>query len=218
MFRALVVFTALASAIAFAPAGRPVTRAGSLNMLLDGVGEAPEVGGLWDPLGLSEGKDDETMNWYRAAELKHGRVCMLAAAGLLLPNSGFPGTKLSDITLYPNPTFEESNPFKAVAKVYQENPAALVQILLAISAIEVFTASIAQFSSRPGDFNWDPLKIRPESEAKLNELQTKELKNGRLAMLSTAGMAYQTYVTGQGPWEQLTSGHISPFGDGQGFF
>ena len=40
--------------------------------------------------------------------------------------------------------------------------------------------------------------IRPTDEAKLNELQTKELKNGRLAMLSTAGMAYQTYVTGQG--------------------
>ena len=70
-------------------------------------------------------------------------------------------------------------------------------------------------------------------------MQTKESKNGRLAMLATAGMAYQTYVTGQGksfadhtntessliflnvfigPWEQLTSGHISPFGDGQGFF
>jgi len=79
-------------------------------------------------------------------------------------------------------------------------------------------ASITKFSSRPGDFNWDPLGIRPADEAKLNELQTKELKNGRLAMLSTAGMAYQTYVTGQGPWEQLTSGHISPFGDGQGFF
>jgi len=189
-----------------------------LNMVLDGVGEAPEVGGLWDPLNLLEGKEVETIEWYRAAELKHGRVCMLASVGLLLPNSGFPGTRLQDITLYPNPTFEETNPFKAVQRVYYENPAALAQILLAISAIEVFTASISKFSSRPGDFNWDPLGIRPTDEAKLNELQTKELKNGRLAMLSTAGMAYQTYVTGQGPWEQLTSGHISPFGDGQGFF
>ena len=95
---------------------------------------------------------------------------------------------------------------------------ALAQILLAISAIEVFTASIAKFSSRPGDFSWDPFQIRPESEDKLNELQTKELKNGRLAMLSVAGMAYQTYLTGQGPLEQLQSGHISPFGDGQGVF
>lgn len=187
-------------------------------MVLDGVGEAPEVGGLWDPLNLLEGKDAETIDWYRAAELKHGRVCMLASVGLLLPNSGFPGTRLQDITLYPNPTFEETNPFKAVQRVYYENPAALAQILLAISAIEVFTASISKFSSRPGDFNWDPLGIRPTDEAKLNKMQTKELKNGRLAMLATAGMAYQTYVTGQGPWEQLTSGHLSPFADGQGFF
>jgi len=214
----VVLCTLFGVVTAFVPTGRRAMVSQGLNMVLDGVGEAPEVGGLWDPLNLLEGKEVETIEWYRAAELKHGRVCMLASVGLLLPNSGFPGTRLQDITLYPNPTFEETNPFKAVQRVYYENPAALAQILLAISAIEVFTASISKFSSRPGDFNWDPLGIRPTDEAKLNELQTKELKNGRLAMLSTAGMAYQTYVTGQGPWEQLTSGHISPFGDGQGFF
>jgi len=37
-------------------------------------------------------------------------------------------------------------------------------------------------------------------------------------MLSIAGMSYQTYLTGQGTIEQLASGHISPFGDGQGIF
>jgi len=49
-------------------------------------------------------------------------------------------------------------------------------------------------------------------------LQTKELKNGRLAMLATAGMTYQMYLTGQGVIEQLNSGHIFPFNDGQGAF
>jgi Chlorophyll A-B binding protein len=34
--------------------------------------------GEFDPLGLSAGKSEETLAWYRAAELKHGRVCMLA--------------------------------------------------------------------------------------------------------------------------------------------
>jgi hypothetical protein len=28
----------------------------------------------------------------------------------------------------------------------------------------------------------------------------------------------QELVTGQGPIEQITAGHISPFGDGQGLF
>ena len=84
------------------------------------------------------------------------------------------------------------------------------------AAVEVLAASIDE--ERPGDFGWDPAGIRPDDEDKLNELQTKELKNGRLAMLSTAGMLYQSALTGQGPIEQLTSGHLSPFGDGQGIF
>ena len=37
-------------------------------------------------------------------------------------------------------------------------------------------------------------------------------------MLSIAGMAYQAALTGQGTLEQIASGHISPFGDGQGVF
>ena len=60
-------------------------------MVLNDVGVATEINGFWDPLKLSENKDQETLEWYRAAELKHGRVCMLASAGLLFPNSGFPG-------------------------------------------------------------------------------------------------------------------------------
>ncbi len=51
---------------------------------------------------------------------------------------------------------------------------------------------------RPGDFGWDPLKIRPKSEEALDVMQVKELKNGRLAMISVAGMAMQTYVSGNG--------------------
>ena len=51
-------------------------------MVLNDVGLATEIG-FFDPLKLSEGKDQETIEWYRAAELKHGRVCMLAAVGLL---------------------------------------------------------------------------------------------------------------------------------------
>ena len=42
--------------------------------------------------------------------------------------------------------------------------------------------------------------------------------HSRLAMLATAGLATQEYLTGQGAVEQLLSGHISPFGDGQGAF
>jgi hypothetical protein len=54
------------------------------------------------------------------------------------------------------------------------------------------------------DFQWDPSNIRPKSEELLDEMQTKELKNGRLAMTAIGGMLFQNLVTGQGLIEQLT--------------
>ena len=39
--------------------------------------------GFFDPLRLSEGKDAATLKQWRQAELKHGRVAMLATVGLL---------------------------------------------------------------------------------------------------------------------------------------
>jgi inosine/xanthosine triphosphate pyrophosphatase family protein len=50
---------------------------------------------------------------------------------------------------------------------------------------------------RPGDFGFDPLGIRPEDPKELNEMQTKELNNGRLAMIATAGMIAQEIASGQ---------------------
>lgn len=41
-----------------------------------GGAAAAQEGGLFDPIGLSKDKDDATLKWYRAAELKHGRVSM----------------------------------------------------------------------------------------------------------------------------------------------
>ena len=39
--------------------------------------------GFFDPLGLSSDKTDGEMKKIREAELKHGRVCMVAALGIL---------------------------------------------------------------------------------------------------------------------------------------
>ena len=48
-------------------------------------GAIPPVG-LWDPLGLSKDLSDNELRWYRAAEIKHGRVCMLAFTGWWVQN------------------------------------------------------------------------------------------------------------------------------------
>jgi len=48
----------------------------------------------------------------------------------------------------------------------------------------------------PGDLGFDPLGLKPTDPAELKEMQTKELNNGRLAMIAAAGMIAQELATG----------------------
>jgi hypothetical protein len=43
----------------------------------------------------------------------------------------------------------------------------------------------------PGDLGFDPLGLKPSDPEELKTLQTKELQNGRLAMLAAAGFMAQ---------------------------
>merc|ERR1711920_1171106 len=49
----------------------------------------------------------------------------------------------------------------------------------------------------PGDIGFDPLGMKPTDPAEFAEMQTKELNNGRLAMLAAAGMIVQELVTNE---------------------
>jgi hypothetical protein len=46
----------------------------------------------------------------------------------------------------------------------------------------------------PGDVGFDPLGLRPSDGQEFASMQTKELQNGRLAMLGAAGMCAQELV------------------------
>ena len=48
----------------------------------------------------------------------------------------------------------------------------------------------------PGDFGWDPMDMYPTDPAGRVEIQTKELNNGRVAMIAVAGMVAQELATG----------------------
>lgn len=47
-----------------------------------------------------------------------------------------------------------------------------------------------------GDFMFDPLRLKPKDSEALVKMQTKEINNGRLAMIGIAGMVAQELVSG----------------------
>jgi light-harvesting complex I chlorophyll a/b binding protein 1 len=49
----------------------------------------------------------------------------------------------------------------------------------------------------PGDLGFDPLGLKPDDPEEFAIMQTKELQNGRLAMLGVAGMVAQELVNGK---------------------
>jgi len=198
---ALIAATATtASAFSTAPVGRSTT---SLNEFAKGLvgGESVEPMPFrpgndksaknFDPLGLSE-RAPEWVNWFREAELKHGRQAMLAVVGLVVPEFvRIPG---------------EAYSFEAIPKVIDAHDALLdtsmKQILLWISLWEAMSlgalSNMNEFDREPGNFGFDPLGMMPKDEAGKKAMQLKELKNGRLAMVAIGGMIHGAIVTGKG--------------------
>jgi len=145
----------------------------------------------FDPVGFAE-RSPEWLNWFREAELKHGRQAMLATVGLVVPEFvRIPGAQFS---------------FEAVPNVLDAHDALLdtsmKQILLWVSLAEVMTlaalSNMNEFDRAPGDFSFDPMGLYPTDPAKQEEMKLKELKNGRLAMVAIGGMIHGAIVSGHG--------------------
>lgn len=97
MKSAALVLSALSAASAFAPAANKASTT-ALDACLSrekilSEPDTTEFGKIWDPLGLAEMGSDETIAWYRHAEVKHGRVAMAAFTGWWAVGAGlrFPG-------------------------------------------------------------------------------------------------------------------------------
>ncbi|KAL7531051.1 hypothetical protein ACHAWF_003612, partial [Thalassiosira exigua] len=97
MKSAALVLSALSAASAFAPSANKASSS-ALDACLPretilSEPDTTEIGSIWDPLGLAEMGSDETIAWYRHAEIKHGRVAMAAFVGWWAVGAGvrFPG-------------------------------------------------------------------------------------------------------------------------------
>merc|ERR1719235_2438362 len=170
----------------------------------------------FDPLGL--GKDPQAMKWYRQAELQHSRWAMLATTGILVQSILRP-----DVS------------FMAAGEKAIENSFASFGTLLVIQIILMGFAEGRRWQDMrkagatkepsgnffgleralggstdvgyPGGI-FDPAGFSKVSASRMEELKLKEIKNGRLAMISYVGFSCAYVSTGKGPLEAL-SYHLS---------
>jgi len=229
-----VAATAVASAaLALASSGRRAGRGAAVARRAEATGattEKPFAGGLiggesafagqdfnFDPLGLSV-KCEKYLPWFREAELKHGRIAMLAFVGLVVPefvripgpDACYAAKTVVDAhnACVGNPPF----PFLVNAEDFfgtdrQQGP--LFQVYAFAGVVEMLTtfAKTCNVSNKPGltlenagDYALGT-QFLPSDPAKVKEMKLKELKNGRLAMLAFGGAITQATLTGNGfPW------------------
>ena len=180
--------------------------------------------GYFDPLGFSRyGITLNEIKRNRESEVMHGRVAMLATVGYLV-GENFSGP------------FGLTGPANDQLAQVPAFPFTLLTGLIA--ACELKRATIGwvepDFGSPfgtmwklrenyyPGDLGFDPLGLKPSDPRKFADMQTRELQNGRLAMIGAAGMCAQEIfnhrtIIGTIEFYEKVSAGINPYegcGDG----
>jgi hypothetical protein len=165
--------------------------------------------GFFDPLGISVNKPPGKLLFYREAELKHGRVCMLASLGFIVGEQFHPLFG-GDIDVPSYIAFQQTPLEKfwyivsvaiALPEIFYSiptfaNPAPTETPDTQVGTYkDQDTWTMKQDGRIPGDLGYDPLGIKPKDPAALLDMQNKELLHGRLAMIGMAGMVAQELVT-----------------------
>jgi len=209
----LILATLFASSTAFAPAALNAKISTALNADAPAVDEGPTyvasealpfleyppnlagyVGDAgFDPFRFS---DFAPMDFLREAEIKHGRICMMATLGFAAVDCG--------LRVYPLPeAYEGLTSVTAHDALIKQG--AMSQLLLWFSFAELFgTIALMQTlegSGRaPGDYGLDPIGfLKDQPQEKVDEMKLKEITHCRLAMMAFSGMVTQAVLT-QGPF------------------
>ena len=166
--------------------------------------------GFFDPLDLCP-KDEKNFRKYRESELKHGRIAMLAFVGCFFGESGlnFFGSGDPANPVINGPAIFQYQEAEQVLGSYGSWTANVVGLILAVEGYnivkgwepyyETFGDSVGVAGLRKdyvnGDLGFDPLGLKPAKSEDLKVVQTKELNNGRLAMIGIAGFVVQELQT-----------------------
>ena len=197
------------ASLAFAPGAAPTLRAAAAGSAAPAVSmveysasipflkKPPALDGSmpgdvgFDPMGFTTtitelGGD---LNYVREAELMHGRQAMLACVGMVAPKLFGKLSTCSEVS---------TNPLVAQ---YELPTPVFYQLVISIFIAEALRSRIiydGDSSRAPGDHGFDPIFkgafLKTPEEA--FTMKTKEVLNGRLAMIAFVGMVAQEAVTG----------------------
>mmetsp|Transcript_29831 Transcript_29831/g.44525 ORF Transcript_29831/g.44525 Transcript_29831/m.44525 type:complete len:205 (+) Transcript_29831:51-665(+) len=181
---------------AFAPA-QNVNKGTALSAVEDMAGSTMPFK-AFDPLGLATLGSDSTLAWFRAAELKHSRVAMLATSGYLMQAAGFhfPGMLSSDVSFE---TLSAMKPLDAWDAVPDLGKA---QIYFTIFFAEVVSEAKGTHYTKGGDYPtivFPNISFAPTDPEKLKIQQSRELNNGRLAMIAIMSFVSAANIEGSVP-------------------
>merc|ERR1719309_1465540 len=155
------------------PPFNPTTQIGAMDPL-----------GFFDPAGFSKVGDKDGFRNLRSAELKHGRVAMMAALGAVAQHFiKFPGFEGVPTGLRAVVTPPGMYGFAA---------------LFALAGVLELTLWTQDPAKEAGDFG-DPLGLGMYD----NEMRAREINNGRFAMFAALGIISAELLTGKDAVQQL---------------
>jgi len=125
------------------------------------------------------------LKYARWAELKHGRISMLAILGMVVQSSGFH---------VPGEAYQVDDPFAAVSSVgWIVN----MQIFMGIAGVELATFNKHYGEGEPGDLGWNtPNLLAGMSADEIAWRKEQEIVHCRLAMIAITGAAVQYLLYG----------------------
>jgi hypothetical protein len=150
----------------------------------------------FDPFSLLEGASFDQVRTWREAELAHARVGMLASAGFLVQEKFHPlfsadgGPAIEQIPKLPVVMWPLITIFIGGCESLR------IQAGWSDPTLPDHVFQKLKTEYVPGDIGFDPLGLKPTDPEEFKIMQTKELQNGRLAMLAAAGFLAQEAVTG----------------------
>ncbi|OLQ06569.1 Fucoxanthin-chlorophyll a-c binding protein A, chloroplastic [Symbiodinium microadriaticum] len=140
--------------------------------------------GFFDPAGFSKKGDEDGFRTLRAAEIKHGRVAMMAALGAVVQHYvKFPGF--------------DSVPSGLAASITAPGSYGFVA-LFAVAGILELGAWTESPDKEPGNFG-DPAGLNQYTQ----EMREREINNGRFAMFAAIGIIAAELYTGKDAIEQF---------------